>query len=335
MRTPLNRPSIPQFSYFPYEAPSTNCVATIGNFDGCHLGHQALLQNNQKLAEKFACSDVVLTFDPHPHTFFHPETPAKYLLTPQRKVRALKEMGVKKHYVLNFDHDLNQTDHGIFYKNFLIETLRIQALTIGSDFHFGHLRKGDVPWLIQHGNLDKVQVDVIEPIQFDMQAVSSTRIRKLLTEQGDVSLATALLSHLYSMEGTLVPGKQMGRKLGFPTLNLNAPTQTVPKDGVYSGYVWIEGLSSQVEAPIIQIDKRKLFPAAISIGTRPSFQNDPTQLNIEAHILNDFSTHKELYQVRCAFYFVKRLRDMMTFSNIEDLKKQMTADLDVARASLL
>lgn len=322
------------FSFFPYSIDFSSCVVTIGNFDGCHLGHQKLIRNNCLLGEKFSCPNLVLTFDPRPQNYLKGTQDTKELLPKDRKTRALKEFGVSHHYVLNFNDELNHTKHEIFYQKFLREYLNVRAITVGQDFHFGFQRKGTALWLKEQGERDGIHVDIIPSLLLDKEPVSSTRIRKLLSEKGDIETATKLLGHRYSLEGKTIQGEKVGRTIGFPTLNLDALNQLIPADGVYCGYVWLQGLSQDVEAPIICMDTKRLSRAIFSIGVRPTFKTSVPKLCIEAHILDPMDTTREHYDLKAVFYFEKKLRDMITFRSSEDLAKHIAKDISLAQKIL-
>lgn len=319
------------FSFFPYSTEFSQCVVTIGNFDGCHLGHQKLILNSKQLGEKFSCPNVVLTFDPRPQNYLKGTPDTKELLPNDRKTRALKELGVSNHYVLNFNEELNHTKHELFYENFLLNCLHAKAITVGEDFHFGFQRKGTALWLKDQGTKDGIKVDIIPALLLDKEPVSSTRIRKLLSEKGDVESANALLGHTFSIEGKTVKGEQIGRTLGFPTLNLQSSHQLIPADGVYCGYVWLEGLSQGRQAPIVHMDKKQLSRAIFSIGVRPTFKMKEPQLCVEAHILDPMDSQKQHYDLKVAFYFEKKLRDMIAFRNSDELAKQIAKDIRLAQ----
>jgi len=322
------------FSFFPYTPQFSSCVVTIGNFDGCHLGHQKLIRNNCLLGQKYSCPNVVLTFDPRPQNYFQTTKDSKELLPKERKTQALKELGVTHHYVLHFNDELNHMGHEKFYKEFLIHLLHVQAITVGEDFHFGFKRKGNAVWLKEHGLRDNIQVDIIPSLITDGEPVSSTRIRKLIHETGDIESANKLLGHPYSLKGKTIRGEQMGRKIGFPTLNLEVPDHLIPSDGVYCGYVWLEGLSQTHEAPIVHIDKKLLSRAVFSIGTRPTFKTQTPTLNIEAHLLDTTIKEGPHYDLNAVFYFEKKLRGMIAFRNVDELVSQIKEDIGLAQKFL-
>lgn len=320
-----------QFTFFSNKIDFENCVVTIGNFDGCHLGHQKLIQNNIQWGGKYSCPNLVLSFHPHPQKFIHPELEIKHLLTPERKTRALKELGAQAHYVLNFNDELNKMEHQDFYQKFLKNFLHAKAITVGENFHFGFQRKGDSQWLKNEGAKDKVHVDLIPSVFLKGEPISSTRVRKSLIEEGNVEFAKELLGHSYSIEGKTIKGDQLGRQFGFSTLNIDAQEQIVPADGVYCGYVWMNKLSPDKEAPITHIDTKRLFRAVFSIGKKPTLKLKDPKLCIEAHILDTFDSQSEHYDWNIAFYFEKKLRGMMTFRNLDELKKQVAKDIALAK----
>jgi riboflavin kinase/FMN adenylyltransferase len=258
----------------------------------------------------------------------------KELLPGKRKTQALKELGVGHHYILNFNDELNRMEHEIFYERFLRDFLHAQAITVGEDFHFGFQRKGNALWLQERGRRDNILVEIIPALLMDSKPVSSTRIRKLLRDSGNVEEAKRLLGHSFSIEGMTRRGEQMGRKIGFPTLNLETLDQLIPTDGVYCGHVWLEGFSPDPEPSVIRVDKKRLSPAVISIGLRPTFKVKEPRLCIEAHLLDSMGTVKEHYNLNAVFYFEKKLRDMLTFPSGDELAKQITKDIRLAKTYL-
>jgi riboflavin kinase/FMN adenylyltransferase len=321
------------FSFFNDSVDFTSCVISIGNFDACHLGHQELIKNNRRLGEVYGCPNLVLSFDPHPQHFLHPDTLSQSIFTRERKTRALKELGVTQHIVLTFNKQLYHMEYNQFYKDFLLGVLRTRAITVGDNFHFGFQRKGTSQWLKNQGEHDNIVVDVIPSVFINKEPISSTRIRKLLTERGNVEEAKRLLGHTFSIEGKTTKGAQVGRQLGFPTLNLEVGNQILPKDGVYSGFVWIEKLSPDKEAPIIHIDTKKLFRAVFSLGNKPTLNQNVSKTYVEAHILDLFEYAQDLYNWKACFYFENRLRDMLVFKNKEGLIQQIRQDVEKALRS--
>lgn len=308
-------------------------VLSIGNFEACHLGHKKLIKNNLHLGELYSCPNLVLSFDPHPQQFFHPEIKRPFLLSQERKTRALEELGVSHHFILNFNHDLNHTNYKKFYNDFLLQDLKAKAITVGEDFHFGFERKGNSTWLKEQGFKDEIQVDIIPSFYLDNERVSSTRIRKILT-QGHIEEVNKLLGHSFSIEGVLVKGDQLGRKIGFPTLNLETPGQILPKDAVYCGHVWLEKLSPQKTPAIVNIDTKQLFPAVFSIGLKPTLENKEKKHFIEAHLLDAQLPSDELYGWKASFYFERSIRDMIAFRNMDELIDQIKKDVCLAKSLL-
>lgn len=324
----------PKFSFFPHPLPFAQCSATIGNFDACHLGHKKLLENNRRLASQQQCPSTVLSFNPLPHQFFNKNKDLRVLLSQERKNRAFKEHSMDHHFVLSFNDELREMSHELFYESFLKNHLHVQALTIGADFQFGKDRLGTAEWLYKRAKKDGILVDIISPLLQDGNPISSTRVRKLLDQEGDVDKVYSLLGHLFSIEGQVHQGKQKGKGLGFPTLNLSVENQFYPAEGVYCGYVWLAGASDSEKAPIFDMDKKKLFKAVFNLGKQPTFGE--TKVSLEAHLL-DFKpsgSKTSHYGSKAAFYFLKRLRHVQKFKNIEELKLQIQRDIDTAKKIL-
>ncbi len=320
------------FSFFPYPVDFASCTVTLGNFDGCHRGHQALVHQNQALAKKLHCPDLVFSFFPKPQEFLQPTNKTMTLLNPERKARAFKELGASHHFILKVNEELLRCDHETFYKSFLRDTLHVKALTVGENFRFGHLRKGDAEWLRTHAKRDGIEVNILPSLHCDGELISSTRIRKALSSNGNVELAQKLLGHPYSLEGKIVKGQQLGRKLGFPTINLSSTSEAIiPSDGVYCGFVWLEGQSSGQNPPIVTVNTQNLLAAVFSIGSKPTLQDSEETITIEAHVLSKLPLSGESYGRRSSFYFTNKLRDIITFKDLDGLKLQIAQDISSAK----
>ncbi|MBI2603689.1 MAG: riboflavin biosynthesis protein RibF [Deltaproteobacteria bacterium] len=323
-----------RFSFFQNQIDFDSCVITIGNFDGCHLGHRELIEITGRLGKTLGVPSVSLTFDPHPQEYFRPSPSTVDLLTTEQKMRAFLELGITHPFVLRFNDELFHTSHEDFYAKFLRDTLRAKAITVGENFYFGFHRLGNVRWLSKQGEADGLIVNIVPPVLFQDQPISSTRIRELLLSTGDVETAAQMLGHTYFIAGTITHGDKMGRTLQFPTANLSSIDQLVPKEGVYCGYVWLENMSKAPAFPLFMSGKDSLFPAVFSIGHRPTFQKKEADIRVEAHLLQRYSPEQTFYNLKACYYLKHRLRDNVAFSGPDELKMQIARDVAQAKKLL-
>jgi riboflavin kinase/FMN adenylyltransferase len=268
----------------------------IGTFDGVHLGHR----------EVIAGADTVLTFDPHPLEVLRPDKMPR-LLTPFPIRRDLiAGLGVEELVVIPFDHDFSQKPAEQFVREVLVDRLTAEQVSVGENFHFGKGQGGHPDLLRSH---DEFETRVVPMVEVDGQPVSSTRIRKLLEEDGDAAGASRLLGSPFLAEGEVVEGDRRGRELGMPTANVVPdPKLVTPANGVYAA--WAHG-----------------HPAAVNVGVRPTFDSDRGVL-IEAHLL-DFAG--DLYGQTLRVAFIERLRGEKRFDSADELVAQMRRDVEQAR----
>ena len=288
-------------------------VLALGNFDGLHRGHVKIIERIQRGAGERGGTSVVLTFDPHPPRVLRPDKAPPLLMTKSQKLQALARAGVQGAAVVRFTREMSQWEPDRFVKSVLVDWLRVAEVWVGADFLFGRDRSGNFTLLRSLGAQYGFRAEKIDPIRYKDFIVSSTRIRRLVSE-GRVDEAGALLGHHYAIEGTVVEGAKRGREIGFPTANLSTGNDLLPPHGVYATAVTIDGA---------------LHPSVTNIGQRPTF-GDHLQTTIETHILN---TSRDLYGRNLRLAFVQRLRDERKFSDIEALQEQIAAD--VRRATRL
>lgn len=299
-------------------APADQGAAVaIGNFDGVHRGHQAVLALARAEADALGAPLGVVTFEPHPRAFFDPACAPFRLMTADARARRLAELGVEQLYELPFDADLAAHPAEDFVREVLAEGLRVRAVVAGSDFRFGRGRAGDVGLLARMGPALGFSV-VVAPLLADGGAVSSTAVRAAL-DAGDVEAAERLLGRWPRMEGVVEHGDARGRELGFPTANLRLDRLHLPRFGVYAG------LAEALDGP-----HRGRWPAAVSIGVRPTFGGD-AEPKLEAYLL-DFSG--DLYGTTLAVALVAWLRPELRFDGVAPLVAQMTADVEETRRRL-
>ncbi len=292
------------------------CVATIGNFDGVHLGHQAVLGQLAEQADELGLPLVVITFEPYPQEFFAPEGESPPRLTRFReKLQALRRYGVDRVLSLRFDHPLSQMSAEAFIQQLLVDGLDVRYLVVGDDFHFGHQRRGDIAMLRTAGEQHGFQVVEMHTFEVDGARVSSTRVREALSA-GELNRAAQLLGRSYRMSGRVVQGDQRGRTIGFPTANIHLHRRVTPLRGVYA--VEMFGLSNDLALPV---------KGVANIGHRPTVNG--TRCQLEVHL---FDFDREIYGEYVQVEFVARLRDEQRFESFEDLKVQIERDASQARA---
>ncbi len=304
-------------------------VLTIGNFDGVHVGHQEILRAARAIAENRGAELVVMTFEPHPVAILHPEK-APGVLTPlPLKLHLLQDYADRCVIVLKDSRDLLKLAPAQFVNKFLMTAIRPAVIVEGDDFHFGANRAGDVHTLAEFGREKGFEVTVVPPRQIELATgqilrVSSTIIRYML-ESGHVADAVRALARPYRLIGPIVSGWGRGRKLGFPTLNMSKPSQVIPAEGVYAGFV--ETAASQEQLLL----KQEHIPAVFSIGQARTF-GDQHPLLIEAHVLQgpvgDMTGHW------LAMDFVEHLRSQHKFNTPEELVAQIAQDCQAARQVL-
>jgi riboflavin kinase / FMN adenylyltransferase len=288
-------------------------VLALGNFDGLHRGHVKIIERIQRGAGERGGTSVVLTFDPHPPRVLRPDKAPPLLMTKTQKLHALARAGVQGAAVVRFTREMSQWEPDKFVKTVLVDWLRVAEVWVGADFLFGRDRTGNFTLLRSLGAQHGFRVEKIDPVRYKDFIVSSTRIRRLVSE-GRVDEAGALLGHHYAIEGTVVEGAKRGREIGFPTANLATTNDLLPPHGVYATAVTIDGA---------------LHPSVTNIGQRPTF-GDQLQTTIETHILR---TTMDLYGRSLRVAFVQRLRDERKFPDLEALQEQIAAD--VRRATRL
>lgn len=293
-----------------------NCIATIGKFDGVHLGHQLILDQLKEKAEQFNLPSLVILLEPHPEEFFagtDGNCPAR-LTSIKEKMELLESFGIDFVFQLNFDKRTSELSADTYIESILVEGLGVSSFIVGNDFRFGHKRSGDFSLLQEKGR--EFGFEVIETAAYERngQRISSTYIREKLAES-DFSLVELLLGRPYSMKGEVVPGQQLGSDLGFPTCNINPHRRKIPLHGVYACEVRLGD---------------RFRPAAVNIGYRPTITEMGEAL-LEAHIL-DFD--EDLYGKSIEVIFREKIRDEKKFDGLEALKRQISADVAQVRELL-
>ncbi|MCB2428392.1 bifunctional riboflavin kinase/FAD synthetase [Methylophaga pinxianii] len=287
--------------------PAEGCVATIGNFDGVHLGHQAVLNQLAMKADMLNLPAIVITFEPQPFEYFVPEKAPARLSRFREKVEALRAYSIEKLCVLRFNRQLAEMQAETFIQKLLVEGLNVRYLVVGDDFRFGKDRQGDFALLQQFGKLHGFQVVNMHTFAIDNMRVSSTRIREAL-QDGDLAIAEKLLGRPYRMSGRVAHGDKRGRKMGYPTANIHLHRAKVPLNGVYA--VQLYGID---EEPVNGV---------ANIGVRPTISGSDKAL-LEVHL---FDFQRDIYGEHVQVYFLKKLRDEHKFANLEQLIEQIHID---------
>ncbi|MBI1351376.1 MAG: bifunctional riboflavin kinase/FAD synthetase [Actinomycetales bacterium] len=291
------------------------CVVCIGVFDGVHRGHQSLIALGRTVADRRGVPLVAITFDPHPMAVVGQQVAPPALASLAMRRELLRRAGADEVDVLDFDEEMSQLSPEEFIEQLLVDRLHVRAVVVGDDFRFGHRAAGSVDTLREAGERVGFEVVPAPLVGEGEHRWSSTRIRTLLAE-GDVAAAAVALGRLYCVEGVVVHGDHRGRELGYPTANLGiAEHLAIPADGVYSGWLWRSG---------------ERFPAAISVGTNPTFEG--AERRVEAYVLDRVDL--DLYGEQVRLEFVDWVRGMEAFPSVESLVVQMAADVDRVRQQL-
>ena len=294
------------------------CVVTIGVFDGVHRGHQRIVGRAAQVGEQRGLPVVAITFDPHPDEVTRPGSHPPFLCSARRRAELLSGLGADAVCVLPFTLEFSHLAPDDFVRTVLVERLHAAVVVVGEDFRFGHKAAGDVQLLAKLGEKYEFTTEGMPLLVADGTMLSSTSIRQMLAE-GDVAAAAKALGRPHRVEGVVVRGHQRGRALGFPTANLETPPHTaIPADGIYAG--WLASLDDEGR------DVQR-WPAAISIGTNPTFGEG--EQTVEAYALD--RTDLDLYGVHAAIDFAARLRGTLRFDSVDALVEQMHRDVDQAR----
>lgn len=285
-------------------------VLTIGNFDGVHRGHQELIRTTVAEARQNNLTSVLLTFYPHPVTFFLPGSNIQTICSQQYKEKLIAMLDIDAMITLTFDEKFASLSPEDYVKNILIDKLNIATIWVGYDFNFGRNRSGNVRNLIEMGELWGFKTRVLSPQRNDGIVISSTKIRELILT-GNTQEANHYLNRVHIITGSVVSGDERGRSLGYPTINIDVQEGLIPANGIYSS--------------IIEIDSRH-YPAATYIGRRPTF-GDPS-FRVEAHIIG-FSGN--LYHQRISVGFLNFIRPDAEFENSKQLAHAIANDCKVTQ----
>ena len=289
-----------------------DCVATIGNFDGVHRGHQAILARLRERASELGVPSCVVIFEPQPREFFAPDTAPARLTRLRDKLALLAAEGVDRVLCLAFNPRLRELSAAEFVQKVLIDGLGVRHLEVGDDFRFGCDRAGDFAFLADAAVREGFTVEAATTVELDGIRVSSTRVREALSV-GDFELAEHLLGRPFQIAGRVLHGQKLGRQLNAPTANIQLKRRRVPLTGVYMVSIDIDG---------------QTVAGVANIGVRPSVKSDGCA-HLEVHLL-DFAG--DLYGRRLTVAFHRKLRDEQRFASLEALKTAIAADIAAARA---
>jgi len=293
--------------------PPRRTVISIGNFDGVHIGHQAVLSHVVRRAQVAETTAVAMTFDPHPIKLLRPSEAPRLVTTLEQRLALIARTGIETTLVVPFTHRLARMDARDFVRDVLVDRLGVQEVYIGNNFRFGADRGGDVALLKSMGEELGFEAAAAPIVEAAGGVVSSTRVRNAVAS-GRVEEVSTLLGRTFFIDGRVLEGKRLGRTLGFPTLNIEVENEIEPSHGVYVTMVRIPSFD-------------RTFAAVTNIGVRPTvYQNSLT--TVESHLL-DFTA--DVYQERVRLFFLRRLRDEQAFNSTMQLMTQIRRDVETAR----
>jgi len=293
----------------PKEKVKESTSATIGIFDGVHLGHKSIISLIRKEAVKNNLTSCVVTFFPHPQKVLR-GVDMPLIVPLKERFRLLEKEGVDITVCFNFTKAFSKISAKDFIKEYLVEKINIKSIFVGPDLFFGRNREGNVELLESMGKSFGFETKTVRPVYFEDELISSTAIRQFI-EDGNVNKAANFLGDCFTVEGVVKEGERRGRDLGFPTANLDTDWELLPKKGVYITWAEING---------------KKLKSITNVGTRPTFGKN--QLLIESHIL-DFND--DIYGDTIRVSFIDRLRDEKRFDNVESLISQISTDVEKAK----
>ena len=304
------------------------CVATLGNFDGVHLGHQAVIGQLADKAQALNLPTLVMLFEPQPQEFFDPQGAPPRLMRLREKLQALRRYSVDRVLCVNFDARFAALEPEVFIQRVLIEGLGVRYLVVGDDFRFGHWRRGDFTMLQAAGREHGFQVVNLHSLTVDGERVSSTRIRTALAA-ADLALAEKLLGRPVRLCGRVAHGDKLGRTLGVPTANIHLHRQNTPFQGIY--VVEMFGLPAEPLAGVASIGTRPTINSRDGGGRAASgtAADGGTRTLLEVHLL-DFD--RNIYGKYVHVNFLHKLRDEQRFESLDELKTHMQQDIRDARA---
>lgn len=290
-------------------------VATLGNFDGVHRGHQAILARLQEEAQRVDAETMVITFHPHPRQILDPTSPFQHIMSLKERLRVLWDLDIDHALVIPFDLGFAETTAAEFVEDILWERLRVRGVYVGEYTAFGHGREGNARYLASEGRRLGYATGVVDPVFSGEHRISSSRIRGAIAG-GDMDLAARLLGRHHVVAGHVVHGEGRGKDLGFPTANLFTDGSALPPSGVYAAWATLA-------------DGARLG-ALVNIGNRPTF-GESQGTTVEAYILDH---EGDLYDQALSLAIVRRLRAEVAFPNVDALKAQIAEDVTEGRRIL-
>jgi riboflavin kinase/FMN adenylyltransferase len=289
-------------------------IILIGNFDGVHLGHQKLFKLAKSYKKDFKLNIGVVTFEPMPKMYFNKKIKNFRLTNSDQKKNILKDLGVDFLITKKFDKNFSKIKSNFFIRDILFKKLGAKYIFVSNNFRFGNKREGDVKQLVKNENIYDYKIVKPQPLILGKKVISSTYIRSLL-EKGNLKKANKALARNWSIEGIVQKGRQQGKKIGFPTCNIDIKDYTIAMPGVYAARVY-------------QKNSKKPLKAIVNLGYRPTFNQK--KILLEAHIFN-FSGN--LYYKYLSVEFIKFIRKEKKFNNVDQLRKQIQSDLKIAKKS--
>lgn len=281
-------------------------VVTLGNFDGVHLGHRAILKAAIDRARAAGGTAFAITFEPHPEKFLFPARAPRLILVPEDKLELLRLSGIDGVIVLAFTDALSRLSPRDFVRDYLLDKIGAREVVIGHSVNFGHKRAGNAAVMVELGRELGFDTAVVGPVKIAGMEVSSTKIRELISA-GDMRSAAKLLGRYHFLHGPVVHGRERGRTIGFPTANIESETECIPPDGVYATRVILEDGA---------------FGSITNIGMRPTFNESAR--SVEAHI---FDFNRDIYGKRVKLELIDRIRGERKFESAEALRNQIALDL--------
>jgi len=287
-----------------------NPVLTIGTFDGVHLGHRKIIDRLHDLAKTINGESVIFTFDPHPRKVVAPgETTLRLLTTLEEKIVLFKQSGIDHLIIYPFTPEFSRLTYEEFVEQVLVDQIHTKFLVVGYDHKFGKNRQGDFEFLKKCADRHEFQIEKLDVLLMNESHISSTKIREAI-QQGDFETANAFLGYPFTLHGTVVEGQKLGRKIQFPTANIQAsdPDKIIPGYGVYAVKITV---------------MNQTFQGMLNIGSRPTVNNNADNRSIEVHI---FDFESDIYGEPIELVFFKKLREEQKFSSIDALKNQLSKD---------
>ena len=299
----------------PHDLPASGrkvCLA-IGVFDGVHLGHQQVIRRTVEDSGQHEGLSVIVTFDRHPSTVVAPARVPPLIQSLPQKLRAIEALGAEATWLIRFDEVFSRQTGEEFARKLARDFGRLHSVCVGSEFTFGHKRSGDIQLLHRLGQEMKFAVHGLAAVALDGRAVSSTRIREAIA-QGRLDAASQMLGRAYSLAGLVVKGDQLGRKLGFPTANVESTGLALPPDGVYAAHARV---------------RDQTLRSVVNIGVRPTVADAAPSRRVEAHLLD---WDGDLYGQELELTFVEKLREERRFESLDALRAQIERDVTAARS---